>query len=103
MTLNATGMLRNAHNPAYRKRFFRGFLHLDDFGGFYVDANKLKKHCAVLNAVFWVLSVGNTVFINYGMFNTEVYDIILANIISVFPNPRFIFWVKVSVLYTYCW
>lgn len=50
----------------------------------------------VLTGIFWLLILANVAFINYGMFNTSLYDIILANIIDETSDPRFALAIKVS-------
>lgn len=96
MSLNATGMLRNAHNPAHRRRFFRGFVRLAEYGGAYAEARRVRRRCNILTGIFWLLILANVAFINYGMFNTSLYDIILSNIIDESSDPRFAMAVKVS-------
>lgn len=50
----------------------------------------------VLTGIFWLLILANVAFINYGMFNTSLYDIILTNIIDETSDPRFALAIKVS-------
>ena len=82
MSLNATNMLRTCHNPIYRKQFFYGFEKLKDIGGTHTNPKRLHSYCITVNIVFIVIFLINVGLLNYGMFFTHSFDIVLTNLID---------------------
>ena len=101
MSLNATAMLLTSHNPINRRRFFLGFEKLKNFGGSFTDPKQLHKRCIVLNIAFLMIFIINVGLLNYGMFFTHSFDIVLTNFINEMTDQQTVMIVKgVNVVVT---